>query len=289
MSQRPLISYFCNGSVPLVDALYRPYTHIILSFLTSSAQSPFTLALSGAMAAQAVPPTLTQSSLTAIRQLQAKGIKVMVAYGGATMHSRDYAAAAGQEEQLAYALAEFVRQYELDGIDIDWEDTAAFMGNGGYDGSDFLIRLTQALRQQLPAGRYQISHAPQPPYMVAGSGMDGYIKVMAEAGQAIDLVNMQFYNNPPWSGNPQQIVESYRQFAALPGVGTDKLVLGLPAAPHNAGPGSYLPASIIAQQIIAPLLAEGGIGGAMNWEFSGDADGQWGQVISQALAQTVTA
>lgn len=246
------------------------------------------LQLDGAIAATTTPPQLTEQTKQDIRALQQQGKKVMISFGGETISSQTYARLSGQVNQLADELARFVKENDLDGIDIDWEDTAAFMGQGGYDGVAFLVEITRALRQQLPASRYLISHAPQSPYLDASyDPMSGYIKVMAQAGNDIDLVNVQFYNNPPWSGDPGVIVSSYQAFAKLPNMGTEKLLVGLPANPDCAGSG-YIPPEIIAEQIIGPLKEQGGIGGAMNWQFSGDPDGVWAETVASTLERSTT-
>ncbi|WP_028109338.1 glycoside hydrolase family 18 protein [Ferrimonas futtsuensis] len=289
MSQPKLVSYFSSGNIPLGRALDRPYTHLILAFLSCSEHSPFTLELSGAIAAQTSPPQLTQGTKQAIRQLQQQGIKVMISFGGATMTSAAYRQLVGQESYLAYILAQFVTHNELDGIDIDWEDSAAFVGQGGYDGIEFLVNLTLALRRELPSDRYLISHAPQPPYLESGYRMSGYLKVLEQAGSAIDMLNIQFYNNRPWSGDPLRIVESYQRYCRLPGMSPDKAILGLPVSRHNAQASSYIPVERIVTEIVQPLKAAHCLGGLMNWEFASDTEGHWSHPVSEALEdQSVT-
>ncbi|WP_169307143.1 glycoside hydrolase family 18 protein [Ferrimonas sediminicola] len=287
MPQPKLVSYFAGGPLPLHRALDRPYTHLILAYLTSNEQSPFTLALSADLAAQATPPRFDAEINRAVRRLQQQGVKVMVSFGGPAMTTSAYRQLAGQESYLAYILAQFVVANELDGIDIHWEDAAAFIGQGGYDGVEFLTQLTRALRRELPGDRYLIAHSPQPPYLQEGYAMSGYLKVLQAAGSAIDLVTIQFYNNRPWSGDPLRIVESYQRYCQLPGMNTDKAILGLPIARHNALSTSFIPLDAIVRRIIGPLTRCGGLGGLMGWEFSGDHDGQWSHSIGEALAQAL--
>jgi hypothetical protein len=62
---------------------------------------------------------------------------------------------------IAKDLASFVTEYELDGVDVDYEDFAAFnKGDGSAIG--WLIALTIELRSLLPSP-YIISHAPVAP------------------------------------------------------------------------------------------------------------------------------
>ncbi|WP_299136425.1 glycoside hydrolase family 18 protein [uncultured Tenacibaculum sp.] len=277
-----LISYYNNGSIPLEHAVNLPYTDIILSFLYTSESNPLSLQLAGGIAASTSPPELTQTTKNAIAKLKANGQKVLISFGGGEMSSVAYSKIAGHEKELAISIAEFIKNNNLDGIDIDFEDTASFMGNANYDGVAFLVNLTQALRSELPSSQYLITHAPQPPYLEIGSGMDGYVKIMQQVGNSIDWLNVQFYNNPPWSSNPNQIVTSYWQFSKLAGLSPEKIMIGLPVTSRDAGSGYMLIDEIITE-VIEPIQQNGILGGMMNWQFSSDKDGVWAEKIGQAL------
>lgn len=54
-------------------------------------------------------------------------------------------------------LANFVKDNNLDGCDLDYEDNAAF--NAGRAES-WLIECTKSIREILPVGKYILSHAP---------------------------------------------------------------------------------------------------------------------------------
>ena len=275
-----LVTYFNNGSLDLGNAASLPYTDVNLAFLLPGAQNPLDLELAGAIAA--TPTTLTETTKQAVSAIQANGKKVLLSFGGGTVASETYHQLAGNETQLAINIAHFVTDNHLNGVDIDYEDTAAFTGSAGYNGADFLINLTRALRKVLPAPQYLISHAPQPPYLESGSGMDGYVQVVAEAGNDIDWLNVQFYNNPPWSANPPQIVSSYEQYAQLPGLTAEKLLIGLPVTEKDAGSG-YMPVDEIISDVIQPVQAAGPLGGMMNWQFSSDPGGAWAEQIGTAI------
>ncbi len=274
-----LVTYYNNGRLPLSNAASLPYTTVNLAFLFTEEKTPFDIQLGGAIAAG--PSTLTQGAVDAISDMHNAGQRVLISFGGGTMTTAAYKAIAGSEPVLAKNIADFVQRYELDGVDIDWEDTAAFTGQAGYDGVKFLVALTQALRNELPPASL-ITHAPQPPYMQKGSGMDGYVDVMAQAGNDIDWLNMQYYNNPPWSSNPSEIVSSYEAFSSLPGMTREKLLVGLPVTSHDAGSG-YIPVKEIVTDIMHPIQAQGPLGGMMNWQFSSDENGEWAKTIGSAL------
>lgn len=91
----------------------------------------------------------------------------------------------------ALKLADFVKYNHLDGVDIDWQDTAAFQ-NG--TGEQWLITFTTVLRANLPNAI--ITHAPQAPYFAGTSHYpkNGYLAVNAAVGSMIQFYNVQFYN-----------------------------------------------------------------------------------------------
>ncbi|WP_281558848.1 glycosyl hydrolase family 18 protein [Thalassomonas sp. RHCl1] len=275
-----LVTYFNNGSIELNHAVNQPYTDINLAFLLPNADNPLDLELAGAIAAS--PSTLTQTTKQAISALQASGKKVLLSFGGGTVSSETYHQLAGNETELAQNIACFITENQLNGVDIDFEDTGAFTGSAGYNGVDFLVNLTRALRATLPAANSLITHAPQPPYLECGNPMGGYVQVMAEAGEDIDWLNVQFYNNPPWSSNPQEIVSSYKKYAQLPGLNAEKLLIGLPVTEHDAGSG-YMPVDEIISDVIQPVQANGALGGMMNWQFSSDKGGAWTEQIGAAI------
>ena len=73
-------------------------------------------------------------------------------------------------------MANFVKNNDLDGIDLDWEDNAA-MENG--TGEQWLIDCTKAIRKILPVGEYLLSNAPQGPYFLGKPVYKngGYVKI----------------------------------------------------------------------------------------------------------------
>lgn len=58
----------------------------------------------------------------------------------------------------ANTIASWVQTYDVDGVDIDYEDFAAF-DKGDGSAETWLATFTTALRSQLPSGQYIITHA----------------------------------------------------------------------------------------------------------------------------------
>jgi hypothetical protein len=92
----------------------------------------------------------------------------------------------------AQKLAAWVKQYGLDGVDVDYEDLDA-MTTGKAEA--WLISFHKELRSQLPEP-YIISHAPVGPWFSSGSTYPSgaYVKVHKEVGDTISWYNIQYYN-----------------------------------------------------------------------------------------------
>lgn len=80
----------------------------------------------------------------------------------------------------------------------------------------------------------------------------------------MDLVWVQFYNNPPCMLGTPTFVQSFKDWAAdLPNV---KIYVGAPACPQCAGSG-YQEASKL-KELIGPVKGVKNFGGIMLWEAS---------------------
>ena len=122
-----------------------------------------------------------------LRKYHANGIKVLVAAFGdsnyPTTEKKDPVSCATE-------IASYVKDTNLDGVDVNWEDTHAFVAGTG---ERWLIQFTQKLRSLLPS--HIISHAPQAPYFDERRYRNGgYMTVHKEVGNLIDFYNVQFYN-----------------------------------------------------------------------------------------------
>ncbi|SMF17211.1 Glycosyl hydrolases family 18 [Tistlia consotensis] len=278
-----LVVYYNANYTPVLDAAGDALTHLNLAFAIPSASNPLTLEISG---------NLTSTLLGQVPQVQAAGKKVMLSFGGGTVSSAQYQAMVGNEPAIAAQLAAFVKQYGLDGIDVDYEDSGALMNNSGYNGGEFAITLTNSIHDALAGvGRGKlISHAPQPPYIAGpeySGGWNVYATIWTETAGKIDWLNMQYYNNPGFN-DADQVVAHYQTllkgWSGFAGLKPKQLLVGKPIGQGDAGSG-WIPAADIVSDIIDPLQA-GGIGGAMGWQFSSDPTGSWQQTVGAPLGVT---
>ncbi|KAF8735396.1 hypothetical protein AX14_002147 [Amanita brunnescens Koide BX004] len=174
----------------------------------------------------------------------------------------------------ANVMAAWVRQYQLDGIDVDYEDLAAFEKGDG-SAENWLITFTQTLRARLPAGQYLITHAPLAPWFERHRwGGGGYLMVDSVVGNLIDWYNVQFYNQ----GFTEYITchelltassETWPNTAvfqiAASGVSMSKIVIGKPATVADASNGYMDPMTMAS--CLSQAKDQKWAGGVMTWQY----------------------
>jgi len=288
-TESKLVSYYNKCDVALAKVAELPYTAVnlvSLKAMVSTNSEEVELHLNGEIAVNQNPPEFKEEIKKDISKIQKAGKKVLISLGGSTMDFSAYRQLVGKEKELAKSIATLVRENKLDGVDIDYEDTAGFNGTGGYNGVEFLIDLTKALREELP-NPYIITHAPQPTYFEPkkyGYPNGSYVTIMNEVGNLINWLNVQFYNNESWNGNPQEILSSFEQCSKLQGITPEKLLIGLPVKRNDASPESFIPINQIISEIIEPFANNNRVlGGIMNCQFSSDVDGMWARSIGSEL------
>ncbi len=273
-----------GNAVPLGNASNLPYTDVILGFLIPDPNDTTKLALDGG----ASDPD--GNLKTDIGTLHTAGKNVLISVGGEIFpanatkgwRSLDWRNFAGDPGGLVGLIVSFVQEYDFDGVDIDYEDDAGFIGK--YDGIGFLSALTSGLSQALPQGQNIITHAPQTPYWDPGYYEAPYAQIWNRVGQQIAWINNQFYNNTDYDKDAATKVSWYQKAASI--VGAEKLLAGVPLTASDAGEGYIAPGDMV-QNVIEPLQAIFGsqFGGVMGWEFSSDQGGAWANLIGQALGQ----
>ncbi|KAF9006138.1 glycoside hydrolase family 18 protein [Cyathus striatus] len=219
--------------------------------------------------ARASKPPSQRSTIKS--QYAAAGIKLVVSVFGAT----DVPTTSNADPiTTANTMAAWVKQYGLDGIDVDYEDFNAFDAGDG-KAENWLISFTKQLRTQLPQGQYIITHAPVAPWFspnIWGGG--GYLKVDSQVGSMIDWYNIQFYNQGVseyttcanlLTASSSTWPESAVFQIAANGVPLSKIVIGKPASAGEASNG-FISTSILAT-CLQQAKAQGWNGGAMVWQY----------------------
>ncbi|KAK0501322.1 glycoside hydrolase superfamily [Armillaria luteobubalina] len=171
----------------------------------------------------------------------AAGVKLLVSVFG----SSDVPTTTGADPiATADTMAAWVTQYNLDGIDVDYEDFAAFDAGDG-KAEQWLADFTTQLRVTLPNDSYILTHAPVASWFSATHyGGGGYLKVHEMVSDMIDWYNVQIADN---------------------GVDLSKLVIGKPATASDASNGYMDPDTLATCLGIAK--DQGWDGGAMVWQY----------------------
>lgn len=214
-------------------------------------------------------------------QYAAADVKLVVSAFGST----DSPTTSGADPTgTANTIASWVKQFDLDGVDVDYEDFQA-MDDG--TAVQWLVTFTNALRAQLPAGQYIITHAPVAPWFSDNSQFPGgaYLEVDQQAGSAIDWYNIQFYNQGAseyttctgllTSSSSAWPKTSIFEIAAA-GVPLNKLVIGKPGDSSAASNGFMDQATLA--DCVGQALAKGWNAGVMAWEFP-SASSSWIQTV----------
>ncbi|KAJ7446727.1 glycoside hydrolase family 18 protein [Mycena latifolia] len=227
--------------------------------------------------------TLTDAQRASVKsQYNAAGIKLVVSVFGST----DVPTSSGVNPiTMATTMAEWVIQFNLDGIDVDYEDFNAFDAGDG-KAEAWLISFTTQLRTLLPQGTYILTHAPVAPWFSPSLwGGGGYLKVHASVGNLIDWYNVQFYNQgaTEYTTCANLLTTSSNTWPktalfqiAASGVPLSKLVIGKPATTSAADNG-FMAAATLAG-CLATAKSQGWNAGAMVWEYPGAA-AAWIQTV----------
>ncbi|KAL1413212.1 hypothetical protein Q8F55_000964 [Vanrija albida] len=205
-----------------------------------------------------------------LAEYHAAGVALMLAVFGGT----DKPTTGGVDARaFAARVASFVKEYGFDGIDVDYEDFAAFEGGTGVP---WINEFHAAVRDALGPG-YLISHgtslprccltpAPIAPWFAADKYADGgYAAVWRAVGASLDWFNLQYYNQADsyttGTGYPGTSLAELRR-AGIPWA---KLVLGKPID-QAAAEGGYVPPAELGA-CVAQARALGWGGGVMFWEW----------------------
>ncbi|HEX3777428.1 MAG TPA: glycosyl hydrolase family 18 protein [Polyangiaceae bacterium] len=225
------------------------------------------------------PPTLLSALVGRAHQA---GVRVLLSIGGWNNGNdsgfNTISASADARSKFATTLGGYVNQYQLDGVDIDWEYPEADVAQGY---TAMMQELSAVLR---PNGKL---------LTIAGAAFNGgSAGITADAIQYIDMVNIMAYDGGPGPQNasPFSFAQSSLALWQSKGFSSDKLILGVPfySRPNNVPystlvrmdpaaaneddlGGEYYNGIPTIQQKTAFAMMQGG--GMMAWDLSEDAPG----------------
>ncbi|PWN38392.1 glycoside hydrolase, partial [Meira miltonrushii] len=175
---------------------------------------------------------------------------------------------------LADQIADFVEQYNLQGVDVDFEEYDAFENRIA---TKWVIPLTRRLRARLPQNQYYLSHAPVAPLFNTDLYPLGYTWIEQDIGNLIDFYNIQFYNQDDYSTCHTLLLRSGTewpntsliQLNQVYNIPFEKMIVGKPATAQDADNG-YIDPHKLAVCIANFAVPAGWRSGCMWWEFAGD-------------------
>lgn len=209
-----------------------------------------------------------------LKTLQGQGVHVLAMVGGAAPGS--FTRLDTEFDTYYPLLRDFIRQYGLDGVDLDVEEDMSLAG---------IERVISSLRADFGAG-FLITLAPVGSALSGGGNLSGfdYEDLYRSRGADIAWFNAQFYNG--WGGMGS--TSSYDAVIARGLIPAEKVVAGTLTDPSNGGSG-YVDLSTLKSTIGALRSKHSGFGGVMGWEYFNSQPGgvaepwRWAAEVSSAL------
>lgn len=256
----------------------------------------------------------------AVAQLQLRGMDVLISVGGGN-HPVELKSAQMRDRFVA-SLGAIVDEYGFDGIDINLEGVSKVLD---VEDTDFRRPTTPKVVYMIEAVRelkkrygksFLVTVAPETQYTVSGynrygEAFGGYLPFLHALRDDIDVVQMQFYNSGSQFVYPSDVIVEQGtpdfvvglaemlilgfpvgrdESAYFPGLGAEKVAVGLPANKLSASGGAltatgfrqamrYLMTGKADYPTKLTLRQPGGypgLRGVMTWSINWDAVGQGG-------------
>ena len=200
-----ILAYATDGIIPELIP-YQQLTHINYSFLTPKEDGTFN------------PINNSWKLKQIVQTAHEHNVRVNIAVGGWGWDAQFEEMAANSESRAAFVqnLTAFVDEYQLDGVDIDWEYPDA-----GQSSQNFLA-LIKELRSAVPDKLLTTA--------VVSYGDDNGIGIPAESFELFDFVNIMTYDGPD-HGSIEQFEKGLSYWSAR-GLPKEKIVMGVPFYSH---------------------------------------------------------
>ena len=211
-----------------------------------------------------------------IAALQARGTRVLLSIGGGNhpvvLNTRN------QTQAFTRSLIGLIEKYGFNGIDINLEKHSLVLAPGDLDfrkpTSPRVVNLIEGIRNVVAKydDSFVLSASPETQFLTAGhkrygGEFGGYIPVLHALRDHLDVVHMQYYNSGTQlvydgkrinekglivtKGTPDFVVALTEMLIlgfpvgqdpkqVFPGLGAEKIAIGLPATPSAASGGGYL-------------------------------------------------
>lgn len=216
-----IVAYFPSYQNPdSVDVTkYKMITHLYYAFLNPTA--------SGGLSTLSQPARFSK----VISDARSRGVKVGISVSGASDIFVMLAANAASRTSLVKNVLAFVKQYNLDGVDLDWEYPRTT------DGSDATYTLLVKEMSDTLHNNNKYLSAAVTPAVYAGSVRDGF---RAENFAYLDFLNIMMYDGLGWDKSALKQHASFNMSVASSdfwltskGLPKDKAIMGIPAYGRN--------------------------------------------------------
>ncbi|GGV21314.1 glycosyl hydrolase family 18 protein [Streptomyces spectabilis] len=209
-----------------------------------------------------------------LKTLQSQGVHVLGMVGGAAPGS--FTRLDTEFDTYYPLLRDFIRQYGLDGVDLDVEERMSLAG---------IERVIDALRRDFGPG-FLITLAPVGSALSGGGNLSGfdYERLYRDRGRDIAWFNAQFYNG--WGSMAS--TSSYDAVMRRGIVPASKVVAGTLTDPSNGGSG-YVDTPRLKSTVRRLVAKYPQMGGVMGWEYFNSRPGgtaapwRWAAEVSSAL------
>lgn len=221
-----IVAYFPSYQNPdSVDvSKYKMITHLFYAFLTPNANGSL----------NALPQIARFNQV--INTARSKGVKVGISISGPSDIFVSLAGSASSRSNLVKNVLAFVKQNNLDGVDLDWEYPRTT------DGSDVTYTLlVKELSDTLHNNNKYLSAAVTPG-VYAGGVRDGF---KPENFAYLDFLNIMMYDGVGWDKTAPKQHASYNMSVASfdiwlnsKGLIKEKAIMGIPSYGRNTNNGS---------------------------------------------------
>lgn len=249
-------------ALPPITTL-RHYSHVMYAFISAKDSS-----------CKLEPP-----SQATVDYIHKSGALVLGSLGGAAMGQNSSGFWSDcTVDSLVSQLTAMVQNYNLDGIDIDYEVSPPV--------ASFVIGLHNGLRSALPAGII-LTHTPENSLM---GQSQAYWNILQQCND-VDFISVQYYNaDPAPTSDAEGSVDHYNRIINLLfNHNASKVVFGFcieacpgyPGYPNNTNMDGPSAAAFVKKYLIGygPIF-----GGVMNYAINqGDADGLWSATVLAAF------
>ena len=210
---RHIVGYFPDWQGEVADVQFPYLTHINYSFLLPNADGGL----------QPLGVAGENRLMALVSMARPAGVKVGIALGGWNDGDDSAFVALAQEAQtrtrFVQAVTDFVVEYELDGVDMDWEYPSS-----DEEAANYLL-LMQQMRESLDAlpGEHFLTAA------VVGAGDWAGRYILPEVFEIVDFLNLMAYDNTsePHHSSFNYAIAALDYWSAR-GLTREKTVLGVP-------------------------------------------------------------